>query len=172
MEAFQCIKTRRSRRKFLAKDIPAEIIEKIIDAGRCAPSSENSQPWQFFIVKNRDLINKFSQINHKYNKDAILSCNLIIVICVDMEKSPISFVEDGVLASQNMALIIHDLGLGCVYLSGHKFNDIRKEEDIQKLFNIQRKFKPISLLLVGYPDPKEKLDNKILRDSKELIEYR
>jgi len=172
METLECIKTRRSKRKFLNKEVSQETIEKIIEAGKCAPSSENLQPWQFFIIKDKNLKEKFAAINYKENEDAILSCNFILVICVDKEKSPSRFIEDGVISSQNMSLAIHDLGLGCVYLSGYKSDDSEKEKNIQKLFNIPEQFMPICLLLVGFPDPDEKLETKILRDNKDLIEYR
>jgi len=172
MQTLECIKTRRSRRKFLDKEVSQELIEKIIEAGKCAPSSENSQPWQFFIIKDKNLKDNFAKINYEENKEAILSSNFILVICVDKEKSPTRFVEDGVLASQNISLAIHDLGLGCVYLSGYKLNDSEKEKNIQQLFDIPEKFMPICLLLVGVPDPDEKLETKILRDNKDLVEYR
>ena len=172
METLECIKTRRSRRKFLDKDVPQELIEKIIETGKYAPSSENSQPWHFFLIKDENLKEKFAAINYKENEDAILSCDFILVVCVDKEKSPTRFVEDGVLASQNMALAIHDLGLGCVYLSGYKLDDPKKEKNIQQLFDIPGQFMPICLLLVGFPDPDEKLEPKTLRDNKDLIEYR
>jgi len=172
METLECIKTRRSRRKFLDKKVFDEIIEKLVEAGKSAPSSENSQPWQFFIIRDKNLKEKFAKTNYKENEGAILSSDFILVICVDKEKSPTRFVEDGVLASQNIALAIHDLGLGCVYLSGYKSDDLKKEQNIQQLFNIPVKFMPICLLLVGYPDPGEKLEIKNLRNNKDLIEYR
>jgi len=172
METLECIKTRRSRRKFLNKEVSSDLIAKIIETGKCAPSSMDCQPWQFYIIKDEKLKEKFAEINHEENKPIILSCDFILVICVDKEKSPSRFIEDGVLASQNMALAIHDLGLGCVYLSGYKPNDPAKEKEIQEIFDIPQNNIPICMLLVGYPAPNEKLDEKILRDNKDLIEYR
>ena len=172
MEVLECIKTRRSRRKFLTKEVPNDLIAKIVEAGKCAPSSMDCQPWQFYIIKDKKLKEEFAGIGYDENKEPVLTCDLILVICIDKEKSPSRFVEDAVLASQNMALAIHDLGLGCVYLSGYKTDDPEKEKQIQKLFDISVQYMPICLLLVGYPDPNEKLEEKTLRDNKDLIEYR
>ncbi|MFA5187898.1 MAG: nitroreductase family protein [Patescibacteria group bacterium] len=172
METLECIKTRRSRRKFLKQEVIEDLINKIIEAGKCAPSSENSQPWQFFIVKNKSLKDKFAGTNYKENEESILSCNFILVICVDKEKTPTRFVEDGVLAAANMMMAIHDLGLGAVYLSAYKADDQTKEENVKRIFNIPANLMPICLLLVGYSDPDEKLETKKLRDNKDLIEYR
>lgn len=44
------IENRRSIRKYKKQDVPKEIIEKIIEAGRLAPSSKNRQPWRFIVV--------------------------------------------------------------------------------------------------------------------------
>jgi nitroreductase len=172
MKNLECIKTRRSRRKFLSKEVSSDLIEKIVDAGKYAPSSMNSQPWKFYIIKNQNLKKKFADINYEENKEPILTCDFILVICVDKEESPARFIEDGVLASQNMSLTIHDLGLGSVYLSGYKTGEPKKEKDIQKIFNIPAKYIPICLLLTGYPDSNEELENKILKANDDLIEYK
>jgi len=47
------IYTRRSIRKYKDQDIPSDILKKILEAGRWAPSGENAQPWRFVIVKDR-----------------------------------------------------------------------------------------------------------------------
>ncbi len=56
----KCIKERRSIRNYLDKEIPKEIIEEIISAGKYAPSAEDRQPWKFIVITNRDLINELS----------------------------------------------------------------------------------------------------------------
>jgi nitroreductase len=172
MEALKCIKSRRSKRKFLDKKIPDDLITEIIEAGKCAPSSHDCQPWQFYIIRDKKLKEHFAEIGYEENKLIVLSCDFILLICVDKERSPSRFIEDGVLAAQNMALAIHDLGLGSVYLSAYKPDDVSREKEIQNLFAIPAKNMPICMLLVGYPDPSEKLDNKILSENNDLIEYR
>ena len=52
MDAIECIATRRSIRKFMQVDVPMELVGRIIDAGRYAPSSGNIQSWRFIIVKD------------------------------------------------------------------------------------------------------------------------
>ncbi|MEM1883719.1 MAG: nitroreductase family protein [Candidatus Bathyarchaeia archaeon] len=44
------IRDRRSIRKYLSKNVPQEIIARIIDAARWAPSAHNAQPWRFLII--------------------------------------------------------------------------------------------------------------------------
>ena len=49
------IYTRTSVRDFLEKDVSNELILKIIKAGMQSPSAKNQQPWEFYIVKNKEL---------------------------------------------------------------------------------------------------------------------
>jgi len=47
MDVLEAVKGRRSMRAFKNRDVPAEIVEKLIDAARWAPSAGNIQPWEF-----------------------------------------------------------------------------------------------------------------------------
>lgn len=138
METIRCIKTRRSIRKFKDKDISKEIIEKIIDAARCAPSSMDCQPWEIIVVKAQDTKEKLAELKGKENKPAILGAKLILVICADRNKSSSRWVEDGVCATENVLLAAHDLGLGAVYVTGFNPKDPKVEADIQKILNLPR----------------------------------
>ena len=48
-------KKRRSVRRLKPDPIPDEVIDKVIEAGRWAPSGANSQPWEFLIIKKKEL---------------------------------------------------------------------------------------------------------------------
>ncbi len=54
MDTFDAIISRRSIRKFKDKEIPIELIEKILQAASNAPSAKNRQPWKFFVVTNKN----------------------------------------------------------------------------------------------------------------------
>ena len=58
------IKSRHSVRNFSDKDVPDEILEKILEAARLAPSWVNVQPWQFIVIRNgetKQLLSKLAQ---------------------------------------------------------------------------------------------------------------
>jgi|TARA_B100001971_G_C18156153_1_gene518659 nitroreductase len=55
------IKKRRSIRKYTDKAISDDVVKKLIEAGRYAPSSHNSQPWRFVVVTNKKKINELSE---------------------------------------------------------------------------------------------------------------
>lgn len=53
MELFEAIAGRRSIRKFTGEEIPRELLEQVLDAGRLAPSGKNAQPWKFVVATGK-----------------------------------------------------------------------------------------------------------------------
>lgn len=58
MDFFDTIKKRRSIRRFTDQAVPAEVIEKSLQAALLAPNSSNSQTWDFYWVQSADKKNK------------------------------------------------------------------------------------------------------------------
>jgi nitroreductase len=56
MDLFDAIRDRKSIRKFKQTPVPDEDIRKILDAGRWAPSANNTQPWSFIVIKDRAVL--------------------------------------------------------------------------------------------------------------------
>ena len=61
MEALEAIRTRRSIRKYKPESIPKDQVNKILEAGRWAPSANNSQPWKFIVVDEPGLLQKLAE---------------------------------------------------------------------------------------------------------------
>ena len=169
METINCIKTRRSRRLFLEKVIPEEIINQIIECAISAPSSMNCQPWHFVIVKDKQRKEKLAKLKTEDNQQHIMTAPVVIIICVDIEKSPSRYIEDGVTATQNILLAVHDLGLGSVYVTGYNPSDPSVAQEVRNILSIPENIMPITILPIGYIDPSEKLDEKNLADLNNVI---
>ncbi len=56
MDLFNAIAGRKSIRRFKQTPAPDEVISKILDAGRLAPSANNTQPWKFTVIKDREVL--------------------------------------------------------------------------------------------------------------------
>ena len=169
METIDCIKSRRSIRKFLDKEVPKNILNKILECAVAAPSSQNCQPWQFVIVTNEEKKKKLAGLKDEGNQQHILTAPILIVVCVDTEKSPTRFVEDGVSATQNILLAAHDLGLGSVYVTGCKLSNPEIAEKIREILNLPVELMPITILPLGYPDSSEKIEEKELVDVDKVV---
>ena len=55
MDTSLAIASRRERRRFAARPIPDDVLERILDAGRLAGTSGNKQPWRFVVVESDDV---------------------------------------------------------------------------------------------------------------------
>ncbi len=64
-EIERLIKNRRSVRLFKKDDVPDEIIKRLIDLARWAPSGMNAQPWKFVVIKDKKLIDEIRMATKK-----------------------------------------------------------------------------------------------------------
>jgi len=61
-ELLELLKTRRSIRAFTSYPVPDEVVDKIIEAARWAPSGANSQPWEFIVIRNQETKDRMAVI--------------------------------------------------------------------------------------------------------------
>jgi nitroreductase len=61
MKVFDAIKTKRAVRQFQDKQLPEEVILAMLNAGRRAQSSKNSQPWHFIAIRDRGILLELSR---------------------------------------------------------------------------------------------------------------
>ena len=62
METWDAITARRNVRDYTAEPLPADALERILEAGWRAPSSRNWQPWDFLVVTDRPQLEQLSQV--------------------------------------------------------------------------------------------------------------
>jgi nitroreductase len=171
METIDCIKSRRSRRLFLDTQIPDETINTILTCGIAAPSSVDCQPWHFVVVRDRGTKEKLAALKETDNRQHILTAPISILVCVDTEKSPSRYVEDGVTATQNILLAAHDLGLGSVYVTACKLTQPKFAEQIQTVLSLPTRILPITILPIGYPDPADNPAAKTLVTLENIVHH-
>lgn len=153
MNVFEAIVTRRSIRKFMAKDVPMEILGVILDSGRYAPSAGNLQSWKFIIVKDND--NKQKIAEAAMQQMWIAEAPVLIVVCAELEKTKMFYgirgerlyvIQNCSAAIQNMLLTTHALGLASTWVSA--FDD----DMLRKAIGAPEDVRPQAILPIGYPD--------------------
>ena len=114
-------------RKFTPEPVSDELIEKILEAGRWAPSGLNNQPWRFAVIRDAGLRQAISELTH-YPK-IVLAAQVLIAVFLDTEKSYHREKDIQAIGAclQNMLLEAHSLGLGAVWLG----EIIRSNEQIK-----------------------------------------
>jgi nitroreductase len=154
-EVLDTIIHRRSIYRFTPESIPEEKIVSILEAGRWAPSYANTQPWEFIIVRDPKLKDELVEITRMAMAAhaGIEGAQIIIVTCVNPKKDEYHFIEDGAVATQNMALAAHSLGLASYWVGifdlANAGNSLEKK--IKRVLNVPNQLRVISLLPLGVP---------------------
>jgi len=80
VEVLEAIKGRRSIRKYTKDSVPEDIVVKILDAGRWAPSAGNSQPWSFIVLKDEEVRKRVANATTygKFLADAPLGIAVVV----------------------------------------------------------------------------------------------
>jgi nitroreductase len=147
MDVFEAIKGRRSIRKYTKDPVSLDLVDKILDAGRWAPSASDRQPWSFIIIKDKEVKRKVAEASTygKFLADAPIG----IVVVIDPQLSPRSGgVEDGAIATQNMLLAAHALGLGACWIG--PYNSVY-EEKVKTILSIPKNKRVLSIISLGFP---------------------
>ncbi len=84
------VKGRRSIRRFKSVSVPDELVDKIIEVARWAPSGSNSQPWQFIVIKKEELRKKILEIIEE-NQDTVRKIELTRDEALRYKSLPIGF---------------------------------------------------------------------------------
>lgn len=149
MDVLECIKTRRSIRKFKSKEVPDELVKEILECARWAPSAQNSQCWEFIVVKNKETIKKLAEIRGGH--EFLNTAPAVIVACGDknLYKNPLTTVA---VAVENLFLAAHAFGLGTCWVNVYNPEIPERNEQIKKLLGIPGHVDVICLIPIGYPD--------------------
>jgi nitroreductase len=164
----RAIKERRSIYRFAPESVPEEKIQTVLEAGRWAPSWANTQPWEFIVVKDETIRQEICDIVKSTLRGhvGIEGASVLVIICVDPKKDPYHFVEDGAVATQNMALAAHSLQLASYWIGIFDAKNTKNsvEHKVKKALNIPQKLRVVAVLPIGIPAYKKTTERKWLRE--------
>ena len=146
-----------SIRKYEDKPVEKEKIDRILRAAMAAPSAGNQQPWEFYVVTDREVIKKLAECS-PYSGCAA-NAPAVIVPCTRTDG--LMFPEiaeiDMSITTENILLEIVEQGLGGVWLAVAPFKD--RMEKVDAVLGIGNKLHAFALVSFGYPaENKEQQD--------------
>jgi len=153
----ELIITRQSDRRYDTKAIEKEKLERIIEAGRMAPSACNAQPWKFIVITDKELIQKVAQAASAKLLDMnsfVAQAQVVIVIVREnpnfssrigatIKKKDYSLIDIGI-ASENICLQARAEGLGSCIIGWFD------ERMLQKILDIPRSKRIELIITIGY----------------------
>ena len=142
MEVYDCIRPRRTVRDFKPDPVPNRIVNRILRAGRWAPSSSNVQPWHFIVIKDPATLKAMGGIA---TQGTFLG-HAPLAIAIVMENATRPQLDAG-RALQQMELVAWSEGLGTCFVG------LRAEEQqvaLKELLGIPSEMELITILPFGY----------------------
>jgi nitroreductase len=188
MDFWEVVRNRRSCHRFLDDAVEEDKINTILECAGFAPSPANMQPWEFIIIKNKEIKKKIFDSSlrvktemarasgwswlDRYQLHFLIQAPLIVAVVGDPLKTGIERWQEGrgegyqhacAAAIENMLLAAHALGLGSLWFT------IFDKPEVSKILAIEENKNLIALVCLGYSDdhtprPKrESLQEKIIK---------
>jgi nitroreductase len=166
MDVWTAIITQRAVRNFSDRPIPDEALERILDAGRRAPSSKNTQPWEFVVVTDRERLSALSRTGRYAGH--LAGATVAVFFVTDDPANPEALAKilyDVGHATQSMMLVALELGVGSVHAA------IYERAMAAELLELPDRRRCDFALSLGYPAteglldrPRKKIPRRPLED--------
>lgn len=147
MDLVPVIQQRFSTHSFLADPVAPEALERILEAGRRAPSAKNRQPWRFVVIQDPEYRQRIQDAS--YGETWVGQAPVIIAVCstnIDyrMPNGQLAYPIDLSFAAAYMELQAVHEGLGCC------LNTTFREDEVRDLLTVPYSMRVVVLLLIGH----------------------
>lgn len=180
MNTQDCILTRRSTRRFTSEPLTQEQIDRIVDAGRHAPSGGNNQYTHFFVITDKEVLNElavlaqaeFAQMevtegmyksmansvhaskkgNYRFHYDAP-----VLIVTANRADYTNNLV-DCACALENMMLMANEMDLGSCWINQLKWlNEAESIRNVFAKYGLAENERIYGAVSIGYPDTEDGL---------------
>ena len=178
MNVTECLKTRRSIRKYTAEPVDHSVIDSIVSLASYSPSWKNTQITRYIAIEDSSLLAEIAdKYTPEYNSNIIRQVN--VLMAVTFKKGRCGYERDGSfttkkgdrwqmfvvgVACQSFCLAAWDHSLGTVIMG------VFDEEGISKLLNLPEDQELAALIAIGHPDIKPDAPKRKSVD--ELLQYK
>lgn len=140
---------RRSIRKFTDEKIKDEDIKTLLQCAMAAPSARNMKPWDFYVIKNKEIQAKLKNVSKNFD----FNSSLIIIVCGNTSKSITKndndfWIQDCSAAIENMMLAGTSLNIGSVWCGIYPVAE--RVNEIKKILQMNDEIIPLGMIHFGY----------------------
>lgn len=153
---------RRSVRKYRSDPVGDEVLARILDAGRIAPSGNNSQPWRFIVVRDAEMKRRLHDVagRQPWILEAPVTVAIVGDIAAKMKEPPvgetpsiddpahktvlIKTVRDATIAADHIVLAATDEGLGSCWIA------LFEQEEIRPVLCVPESCYVVAIVTLGY----------------------
>lgn len=168
-----CIKNRRTIRKYKQKEIPADLLKDLLEEAFRASTMGNMQLYS--VVITRDPSMKIKLAPAHFNQPMVTGANVVLTFCADFNRfskwcrfrdaepgydnliSLLNAASDTLLVTQNFCTLAEAHGLGICYLGTTIYNP----KPIIDVLHLPQLVFPVATITVGYPDEDPKQSDRL-----------
>lgn len=143
LDGDELLATRRSVRQFQDRPVDDRVLGAILESCRLAPSARNSQPVEFVIVRDRDMLGRLAALRPE-SSDPIARAPMAVAIVSDRAASPLP-IDDGCIAAYHLLLAAWSHGLGTCWIGG------MDRDDAKAILGIPRERYLVTVTPLGWP---------------------
>ena len=160
----ECIKNRRTIRKYKTDDVSAELLNQLLEEAFRASTMGNMQLYSVVVTRDKEMKEMLAPAH--FNQPMVTKAPVVLTFCADFNRfskwcrcrqaepgydNPISFlnaVQDALLVTQNFCTLAEAHGLGICYLGTTLYNP----DKIVDVLQLPELVMPVATITVGYPD--------------------
>lgn len=146
----ELLRTRRSTRSFKETQLSPDLVEQLMQAALMSPASKRSNPWQFVLVDDTQMLQSLSECK-KHGSQLVAGCSLAVVVLADPDRSDV-WIEDCSIATTILQLEAEDLGLGSCWVQIRERASAQGESSeavVRHLLNIPENLRVESIVAIG-----------------------
>lgn len=143
---------RRSKRKFLEREVSKEVINEILTAGMASPSYCNQKKYEIIVVQDKLVLEKLSKVGRWM--DFVKDCSVGYVL---ISKETPAWVEDCTLVNGWMMIEAVNQGLDSCWADvkdGQDLDGKDRELLVREILGIPKEYRILNILAVGYTEDK------------------
>lgn len=144
----QLASDRYSVRSFSSAPVPDDVLNRILSAGRLAPTAMNRQPQRIYVIRSSEAMAKLVASKPCYNAPVVLMvCGDTSAACGRPKVDHNLAEMDCSIVATHMMLACADEGLGSCWICAFR------PDEVARIFNLPENVVPFMLLPIGYPAP-------------------
>ena len=161
MTVMEAIAQRTSVRSYLPKPVEKEKLDRILEAGRLAPSANNTQSWKFVVVTDEK--RRAQMVEACTGQKFVGEAPVVLVVCANQKKimrcgMPARTIDCSIALSF-MILEAAELGLGTCWLGAFQ------EDEVRRILNVPEDYDIVAVTPLGYPaSPAHKSSRKPIEE--------
>jgi nitroreductase len=167
VDVYEAIAKRKSVRSFKDEEIPDEIISRVLEAARLAPSASNRQEWRFIVVRDQVMRKKLAEAAR--GQKFVGEAPVVLACCAETDEhvmacGQLCYPIDVAIAMDHITLCAAVEGLGTCWIGAFD------EDQVKQLLNIPSPVRVVGLLPIGYPTDPSSVKKKRLT-LEEIVKY-